>query len=77
MDGDQLRALQAPIKAKYRDDPASARVTLSARGTLASGSLTCRVETAGGPIEAGLHPATGGDGRGACSGANFPGYVFI
>src|SRR3954469_21405909 len=68
MDVEELRALQAPVKARYRDDPAAATVTLQARGTLDGGGLTCRVDAPPGPVEAGLHPATGGDGRSACSG---------
>jgi uncharacterized OsmC-like protein len=68
MNADQLRALQAPLKSRYRDDPASARVTLRARGRVGSDGPTCRIETGLGRVEAGLHPATGGDGSGACSG---------
>lgn len=68
MDAEQLRALQAPIKARYRDDPAVARLTLSARGSLDGDGLTCRVETPRGVVEAGLHPATGGNAEAACSG---------
>jgi uncharacterized OsmC-like protein len=68
MDADQLRALQAPIKARYRDDPDSARLALSARGTLVGDGFLCRVESPGGAIEAGLHPATGGNVESACSG---------
>jgi uncharacterized OsmC-like protein len=68
MNADQLRALQAPMKARYRDEPASALVTMQARGTLDVGSVTCRVESCEVPITAGLHPAAGGDGSGACSG---------
>ncbi|MEW4569970.1 OsmC family protein [Tautonia sp. JC769] len=69
MDGEQLRALQAPLKAAYRDHPETARLRLSARGTLAGDGLTCRIEGSGGIVEAGLHPATGGDGSATCSGA--------
>lgn len=68
MDADALRALQAPIKAKYRDEPDSAVLTLTARGVLGEEALTCRVETGRGLAEAGLHPAAGGDGSWACSG---------
>lgn len=68
MDVEDLRAMQAPLKSRYRDDPGAAAVTLKARGTLGTESLTCRVEAPGGPVEAGLHPATGGDGLAACSG---------
>jgi uncharacterized OsmC-like protein len=67
MNADDLRALQAPLKARYRDDPRAAFRTLQARGTLAPGAITCNVETPRGPLEAGLHPATGGDGTAACS----------
>jgi uncharacterized OsmC-like protein len=64
---DELRALQAPLKERYRQDPASALVTLVAQGEI-GGGITCRVETGRALVEAGLHPATGGDGLGACSG---------
>jgi uncharacterized OsmC-like protein len=67
MNADELRAVQAPFKAKYREDPASARQTLRARGSLGGPGLTCKIETGKGQVEAGLHPATGGDGRSACS----------
>jgi uncharacterized OsmC-like protein len=68
MDAESLRALQAPIKARYREEPGSALVTLSARAELGDGELSCRVPGAGGAVEAGLHPAAGGDGSFACSG---------
>jgi uncharacterized OsmC-like protein len=68
MTGDELKALQAPLKAHYRDDPAAAVVTLRARGEVGAGGVTCRVETGRALVEAGLHPATGGDGLQACSG---------
>ena len=68
MDADALRRLQEPIKALYRDDPSSARVTLEARGDLSGADLTCRVQTGRALVEAGLHPAAGGDGSWACSG---------
>ena len=64
---DDLRALQAPLKEKYREDPESAVVTLRAEGQIGEG-VTCRVETGKALVEAGLHPATGGDGLAACSG---------
>ena len=67
MDAETLRSLQAPIKAKYREDGASAAYTLRAEGRLGEG-LTCKLETARGPVVAGLHPAAGGDGLSACSG---------
>lgn len=68
MDGDALRALQAPIKQGYRDRPEAALVTLKAEGSLDGDGLTCSVKTAKALVEAGLHPATGGDGQAACSG---------
>jgi uncharacterized OsmC-like protein len=68
MNADQLRALQAPLKARYKDDPSAGRVTLRARGTLGDEAITCKVETGRALVEAGLHPATGGDGLAACSG---------
>ncbi|MGQ0677547.1 MAG: OsmC family protein [Rhodospirillales bacterium] len=68
MNADDLRALQAPLKAKYRDDPKAAVVTLKAAGTLDRAHLSCRVETGRALVEAGLHPATGGSGLQACSG---------
>jgi uncharacterized OsmC-like protein len=68
MKADELRALQAPVKGRYCDDPAAALVTLQAKGTLDGDGLTCRVQTARALVEAGLHPATGGDGLSVCSG---------
>lgn len=67
MDTEELKGLQAPLKARYRDDPAAALVTLHARGGLGEG-VACRVETGRALVEAGLHPATGGSGEAACSG---------
>lgn len=67
MQADTLRALQAPLKERYKSDPASAVVTLRAEGKIGEG-VTCRVETAKALVDAGLHPATGGDGTFACSG---------
>jgi uncharacterized OsmC-like protein len=67
MNSEKLRSLQAPIKAKYREDGASASFTLRAEGKLGEG-ITCKLETGRGLVEAGLHPATGGDGLSACSG---------
>jgi uncharacterized OsmC-like protein len=67
MDTEQLRSLQAPLKEKYRADPEAACVTLSAQGRLGEG-ITCKVATGKALVEAGLHPATGGDGLAACSG---------
>ncbi len=68
MNAEQLRALQAPLKARYREDPAAAVVTLKADGTLGEKGITCSVATGKALVEAGLHPATGGDGLSACSG---------
>jgi uncharacterized OsmC-like protein len=67
MDSEALKALQAPLKEKYRSDPGAAVVTLRAEGRLGEG-LSCSVETARALVEAGLHPATGGTGTQACSG---------
>jgi uncharacterized OsmC-like protein len=67
MDRDELRARQAPIKQRYRDEPASALVTLRAEGSLDDG-IACSVTTSRALVEAGLHPATGGTGTLACSG---------
>ena len=67
MDADALRALQAPIKQKYRDTPDSAVITLKAEGQIGEG-LSCSVQTSKALVEAGLHPATGGSGVQACSG---------
>lgn len=68
MTSDQLRALQAPVKSRYKDDPAAAARVLKATGKLQGENLICRVETDHGFIDAGLHPAAGGDGLSACSG---------
>ena len=68
MNAEELRALQAPIKARYKDDPAAAKVTLNAAAELGNEKPTCKVSTARGVAEAGLHPATGGDGSALCSG---------
>src|SRR5438093_9165828 len=67
MNAEQLKALQAPLKERYRQQPESALVTLRAQGRLGEG-VTCKIETGKAPVEAGLHPATGGDGLSACSG---------
>jgi uncharacterized OsmC-like protein len=68
MDVNELRALQAPLKQRYRDDPATALITLRASGTLDAAAIACRVETGRALVEAGLHPATGGSGLQVCSG---------
>ena len=67
MNAEQLKALQAPLKQKYREQPESALITLRAQARLGEG-ITCKVETGKALVEAGLHPATGGDGSSACSG---------
>lgn len=67
MNADELKSLQAPIKEGYRQRPETALVTLRAEGRIGAG-VTCKVETGKALVEAGLHPATGGDGIGACSG---------
>src|ERR1700730_9000065 len=64
----ELRELQAPHKERYRAEPEAALVTLRAHGRLGEEGLTCKVETGRALVEAGLHPATGGDGLSACSG---------
>jgi uncharacterized OsmC-like protein len=68
MDPEKLRALQQPLKDAYRSDPASAVITLRARGELGAEEVSCSVETGQALAVAGLHPATGGDGTLACSG---------
>jgi len=68
MNAEQLRTMQAPFKTRYKDDPAAAKVTLKATGQLGDEQLTCKVQTARAVAEAGLHPATGGDGLSLCSG---------
>ena len=67
MDAQTLKALQAPLKEKYRKDPLSALVTLRATGRAGEG-ISCSVDTGKALVAAGLHPATGGDGSLACSG---------
>ena len=67
MDRAQLQAIQAPLKDRYSDEPAAAVVTLSARGSLDEG-IACSVDTGRAIAQAGLHPATGGDGSQLCSG---------
>ena len=68
MDRDTLRALQAPLKERYREEPGAAVVTLRASGELDAQDVSCSVQTGRALVEAGLHPATGGDGTLACSG---------
>jgi uncharacterized OsmC-like protein len=67
MKSEELRNLQAPLKERYRSHPESAIITLKAEGRAGDG-ITCKVETGKALTEAGLHPATGGDGMFACSG---------
>ncbi|HMK12209.1 MAG TPA: OsmC family protein [Acidimicrobiales bacterium] len=67
MDTQELKALQAPLKQRYREDPHAALITLHAKGSLSDG-ISCSVETGQALTRAGLHPATGGDGFAACSG---------
>jgi uncharacterized OsmC-like protein len=67
MNSEALKALQAPLKEKYRQQPESAIITLRAKGKIEEG-ISCKVETGRAIVEAGLHPATGGTGMLACSG---------
>lgn len=68
MNANELRQMQAPIKAKYQENPDAAKQTFRAVGELKPGDLTCRIETKFASIPAGLHPAAGGSGDDACSG---------
>ncbi|HEX3238063.1 MAG TPA: OsmC family protein [Gaiellaceae bacterium] len=68
MDRAELRALQKPLKERYREEPAAALITLRAEGTLDEQNIACKVDTGRALVEAGLHPATGGTGAFACSG---------
>jgi uncharacterized OsmC-like protein len=65
--GDQLREVQRPLKERYRDDPDTAQITLTAEGSLDE-DIACSVQTGKALVKAGLHPGTGGDGTLACSG---------
>jgi uncharacterized OsmC-like protein len=67
MKAEELRALQAPFKARYKADPASALLTLRAQGSLNGPGVACKIETGKARVEAGLHPAAGGDDAVACS----------
>jgi uncharacterized OsmC-like protein len=67
MNAEELKTLQAPLKDKYRSEPAAALITLRAQGRIGEG-IACRVDTGRALVEAGLHPASGGDGTLACSG---------
>ena len=68
MNADEIRELQAPLKARYRDDTSAALITLTAESTLDETDISCSVNTGRALVQAGLHPATGGDGLSACSG---------
>ncbi len=68
MDGNELRAMQAPIKDRYKNDPAAAMIILKARSTLDAPGIACKLETGRAMAIAGLHPATGGSGMELCSG---------
>lgn len=68
MDTEQLRTVQAPLKDQYRSDPEAAVITLRAEGSLSETDVACSVQTGRALVEAGLHPASGGDGSLACSG---------
>ena len=67
MKADELRSIQTPLKERYREDPKAALITLKAQGRIGEG-ITCKVETGKAVVDAGLHPATGGNGLNACSG---------
>ena len=68
MSREQLQAVQTPLKERYREDPAAAVVTMRAEGDVDSSAVSCSVQTGRALVEAGLHPASGGDGTLACSG---------
>lgn len=68
MDASELRAVQSPLKRRYREDPAAAATPVRAHGDFSGGGITATVTGWAGPVRAGLHPATGGDGSDACSG---------
>lgn len=68
MNADELRALQTPLKDRYKVDPETAVITLKAKGELDGEGIACKVDTGRALVEAGLHPATGGNGMQACSG---------
>lgn len=68
MDQAELKALQAPLKSRYREDGEAALITLAAEGRVGDEHITCKVSTGKALLEAGLHPAAGGDGLSACSG---------
>jgi uncharacterized OsmC-like protein len=66
MNAEELRSLQAPLKTQYREQPGTALITLHAEGRVGE-NITCKIQTGKTRVEAGLHPATGGDGQSACS----------
>ena len=68
MDAASFRELQAPLKARYREQPDAAHVRLHAEGSIDADAIACRLDTGRALVEAGLHPATGGSGLQACSG---------
>src|SRR5208282_2279774 len=68
MNADEMRAVQVPLKDRYRADPKAGLVTLRAKGALDSAAIACKVETGRALVAAGLHPATGGSGAELCSG---------
>ena len=68
MNADELRAIQTPLKDRYRAEPQAARITLTASGELDSAAIACKVDTGRALVAAGLHPATGGSGAELCSG---------
>ena len=68
MDGNELRAMQAPIKERYKSDPQAAFITLKANGSLDAPGIACKLETGRALAVAGLHPGTGGSGLELCSG---------
>ncbi len=67
MDAEELKSIQAPIKQQYKNQPDTAVITLKANARIGEG-ITCKIETGSALVEAGLHPATGGDGLSLCSG---------
>ncbi len=68
MDARKLRSIQAPLKARFREEPEAARFTLKATGRIDDGEIVCRVDTARAEVKAGLHPASGGNKQTVCSG---------
>jgi len=66
MTAEELKSLQAPLKAQFRERPETALITLQAEGRIGE-NITCKIDTGKARVEAGLHPATGGDGKSACS----------